>query len=851
VGLYGVSLVILSSTGQRLNTETFRDFYFQSTPDVKLTLTGLFRPIYSSPLGIGKPNIIGIGVERNQPDNRPLYGLLLNADGSFYRKLEINTLSDSRNKSAGVYPVAAFIPPSATGSNPIALAVVSQNEFQLPSTDSVSNGIRRYDLTQTTSELQAQWLYRIAPRAYVQAPALLKDSPESTLVSLSTAAYVSEESMTVNPDQLDQTISNKQYSVTVRVDSATRPLPHEVRQVPTTDPPPPGEAHSYIVRLGSTHPQATDGVFRLITENHDSQRPGNAEIRLTTAKTVVTTDLGRIVGSANYGWSIVQADVDGTAPDGQKYKNNPGNEIIAALRSLDGADVANDSIYVIRYSFLQNYFGDVVPRMAFSGRLMGAGDLVTDPYGRDELVIANGSSLSVLQLRNYNDPLIDIGDDKLPFTTLASFTLDSRILNVAIADLEGDGDNDLVVSTEKATYAIGKPIAEPFDTIRPQVSETCSPDTFNVSWRRKVGGEGTVTVKLLGDNKQVTVLDTNFPATRDTFTVITNTLAEGTYRLIVQDNDLPTLIDTSDASFTIHTPSIAQFHLADTPFDVGQSVSFETTLQCIDDIHLEQSFIPDQWEEVEAEITPDGAKRTISYTLPCPPNWSCRRNDTVKVWLRLVSNIPGVAPRMDSLSLAVPSRTLNLVPPAGPDDTTQARNRLLTWTSTDFDCQNLLLSYSTNGGADWNKTSVPNDGEDSIRVPVNAFGRVLVRLCCGDGTVCDYGITEFGVRELPGINFVAPNPFNPNRPVSDYGDGAAIIYRLQRGGTVRITIFDASRSVTAVLADGEAREEATTYVELWDGRNGQGNIVANGTYICIIESSASERIVLPIIVIQY
>jgi hypothetical protein len=346
------------------------------------------------------------------------------------------------------------------------------------------------------------------------------------------------------------------------------------------------------------------------------------------------------------------------------------------------------------------------------------------------------------------------------------------------------------------------------------------------------------------------VLDNNFPATRDTFTVTTNTLAEGTYRLIIEDNDVRTIVDTSNATFTIHTPSIAQFDIAsNTPFEVGQSVSFTTTLQCIDTIHVERLF-DDGWREVEAEITPNGAARTISYTLPCPQNWNCSQNEPVKVWLRLVSNVRGVAPMIDSLLLAVPAIPLTLTPDS--TDTSRTRNRLLTWESNDFDCPNLTLNYSFNGGTTWsNDTIVTNDGEDSIQVPITASGRVLVRLCCdGSGTVCDYGITGFEVGELPAINFVAPNPFNPNRPVSDYGNGAAIIYRLQREGTVRVTIYDASRTVTRVLADGENRDAGTTYAEIWDGRNGQGEIVANGTYICIIESNASERIVLPIIVLQ-
>jgi hypothetical protein len=221
----------------------------------------------------------------------------------------------------------------------------------------------------------------------------------------------------------------------------------------------------------------------------------------------------------------------------------------------------------------------------------------------------------------------------------------------------------------------------------------------------------------------------------------------------------------------------------------------------------------------------------------------------VKVLLRLVSDRPGVAPQLDSLWLSAEPSTLQLAP-----GDSSLRNRELQWNPADFACDSLSISYSPDNGGHWGNlfTVASSSGRASIQIPVEAVGRLKLRACCGDanGTTCDYGITELTVGELPNENFVAPNPFNPNKSVSSFGEGAAIVYKLQKPGVVRITIFDASRTVVRVLTDSEDRNAEQTYVQLWDGRNGQDEIVANGPYICIIESSSSERIVLPIIVMQ-
>jgi flagellar hook assembly protein FlgD len=76
------------------------------------------------------------------------------------------------------------------------------------------------------------------------------------------------------------------------------------------------------------------------------------------------------------------------------------------------------------------------------------------------------------------------------------------------------------------------------------------------------------------------------------------------------------------------------------------------------------------------------------------------------------------------------------------------------------------------------------------------------------------------------------------------------VYRLKVTANVNITIFDASRTVTRRLMEGVEMEGGKRHIAFWDGRNSRGDIVANGTYICVIESGSGEQIVLPVIVMK-
>jgi len=82
-----------------------------------------------------------------------------------------------------------------------------------------------------------------------------------------------------------------------------------------------------------------------------------------------------------------------------------------------------------------------------------------------------------------------------------------------------------------------------------------------------------------------------------------------------------------------------------------------------------------------------------------------------------------------------------------------------------------------------------------------------------------------------------PNPFNPDDGVTN------LRYSLEKAGDVTIKIYDAGGNLVRTLLDGQAQDAVTEQSVPWDGRNGDGSIVANGVYFYVIESSADERAV--------
>lgn len=86
--------------------------------------------------------------------------------------------------------------------------------------------------------------------------------------------------------------------------------------------------------------------------------------------------------------------------------------------------------------------------------------------------------------------------------------------------------------------------------------------------------------------------------------------------------------------------------------------------------------------------------------------------------------------------------------------------------------------------------------------------------------------------------YATPVPYSPNLSAA----GVRFHYIPPTTGPVTITIYDYANNVVKTVTDGAHREAGRQYDEtdIWDGRNGEGDVVAVGTYFFVIEYSGGE-----------
>ncbi|MCK4358310.1 MAG: T9SS type A sorting domain-containing protein, partial [Candidatus Cloacimonetes bacterium] len=83
--------------------------------------------------------------------------------------------------------------------------------------------------------------------------------------------------------------------------------------------------------------------------------------------------------------------------------------------------------------------------------------------------------------------------------------------------------------------------------------------------------------------------------------------------------------------------------------------------------------------------------------------------------------------------------------------------------------------------------------------------------------------------------YIYPNPFNPSI------ETGIIRYSLAKDGNVTIRIYDVAGNLVKILIENDAQVAGEEQYIEWDGKNGKGDIVANGVYFYVIESSSGEK----------
>lgn len=89
-----------------------------------------------------------------------------------------------------------------------------------------------------------------------------------------------------------------------------------------------------------------------------------------------------------------------------------------------------------------------------------------------------------------------------------------------------------------------------------------------------------------------------------------------------------------------------------------------------------------------------------------------------------------------------------------------------------------------------------------------------------------------------------PNPFNPDNETT------TLRYSMNKNAKVTIKIYDAGSNLVRILFEDIQQNAAEEQSVTWDGKNGDGDIVANGVYFFVIETSEAERAVGKIAILR-
>ncbi len=139
----------------------------------------------------------------------------------------------------------------------------------------------------------------------------------------------------------------------------------------------------------------------------------------------------------------------------------------------------------------------------------------------------------------------------------------------------------------------------------------------------------------------------------------------------------------------------------------------------------------------------------------------------------------------------------------------------------------LKIFYLCSSTRKWQLISRPdcvnNPSENTVSAKVNHFSKYAL---------LGYAPAKNLISEI----FNCPNPFSP------YDGSTKILYTLSENTKVNIRIYNLIGDLVREMSFSSGEEGAigtsegyTNEVE-WDGRNGKGMVVANGTYICVVRA---------------
>ena len=154
-----------------------------------------------------------------------------------------------------------------------------------------------------------------------------------------------------------------------------------------------------------------------------------------------------------------------------------------------------------------------------------------------------------------------------------------------------------------------------------------------------------------------------------------------------------------------------------------------------------------------------------------------------------------------------------------------------------FSLDALRLMYFSTATGSWQEVEVVSVSATEVTIEVDHFS--YFTLAAWKQALAPEGFADI-------YNY--PNPFNPDDPQT--AGRTEIWYELSKNAEISIKIFDVAGALVTTLEENKQCTKSIEYQCWWDGRNDQGDIVANNVYFCVIESSSGDREVRKIAVLR-
>lgn len=579
-------------------------------------------------------------------------------------------------------------------------------------------------------------------------------------------------------------------------------------------------------------------------------------------------------GGKNHQWSVAVGNIDGDVSNELLpfYPNNRGKEIVVSQSTKDFV-YPSSKIFVLRYNsddvpkpppYDRLFPFDTIVSHRINGWVAAVSDLDGKADNKDEIVIVDGGKLSVIRMKDYNDVNFRLGR-RFDTVYVKDFGTET-ITAVEVADIEGDGLNDIIVTTFNSTYILGLPLQNLIQVQFPKADTDrknyCVGDTLNINWSNLLVALGNVNLKFQ-TLRDTTYFDINSQSQRDTVAIdslyvlaqdvkndssfvsfpyfVDTTLMGKKGYVIVESKNSPNKIFDTTKVITINKLSAKQNVLLKNEYKAGEEIIFTGEVECIDSIRVEYLDESKTWVPlITSEVFSTSPLYSVRGEVPCLNIYSCTGDDIDSLlYYRLITKVGQIEfiNSIDSIRIA-PSN----FPLIFDTLTTSCPSIEIKWSEQDikYFCDTITISYSVDLGESFNFiTQVLSTDENYIwQVPISLPDTVLLRVCCNNSCVrTDTLLTGVKVKY---IDIVAPNPFNP------YQSELEIVYKVNKTQNVSMKIYDANNRLVKELISNQSRMVGTAYCERWNGYNEDGILSNVGTYYIVLEFEDNYREIHPV-----